>query len=176
MKKILSVLSAALILLSLTACGGSARGQTVNFQGISMDIPKDWKAEKSNSDDYAVYKKLNSKGHDYKLQFSDKFSLLETFNNDLERAGAFFLEVTEDDASYKDPSEPVAGKLGGKYDMHVIDCTLCVINPSKDGWEAEYPCKLVRVYMEGHDVEIRFSSEKGDFGAFDAALAAATCS
>lgn len=173
MKRVFAVLLAAVMLFSLTACGGASR-QTVSFQGISMEIPKAWKAEKRNSEDYAIYEKKNAKGHDYKLQLTESFGLLETFDNDLERAGAFFLEVTGDNASYENPSAPVAGKLGGVYDMHTIECVYKMINPMKGG-EASYPCKLIRVYMGDHDVEIQFSSEKGDFEAFDAAIASAVC-
>lgn len=173
MKKAVAILILALTLFSLTACGSSS-GRAISFQGISMSIPSAWKPEKSNSDDYAVYTKSNAKGHDYKLMLQKTFGLLDTFGNDLDKAGAFFKEVTEDDASYQNPSDPVAGKFGGKYDMHTIECTYHVINPLKDG-DTSYPCKLIRVYMGDHDVEIRFSSEKGDFEAFDAAIAAAVC-
>lgn len=172
MKKIISVLLVAAFVLALSACGNGSR--TIAFQGISMNIPSAWKADKSNKDDYAIYEKKNAKGHDYKLCLTKTFGLLETFDNDMERAGAFFKEVTEDDASYQDPSDPVTGKFGGKYDMHVIECTYHMINPLKGG-DAAYPCKLIRVYMGDHDIEIRFSSEKGDFEAFDAAIAAAVC-
>lgn len=176
MKKAISILIIVVIVLSLTACmGDSSAGQTITFQGITLNIPKNWKADKYNSEDYAVYEKKNSSGHEYKLQFMDTFGLLDTFDNDMDRAGDFFKEVTEDDASYRNPSDPVAGKLDGKYNMHIIECTFCVINPSKDGKEAKYPCKLVRIYMGDHDVEIQFSSAEGDFEAFDTALANATC-
>lgn len=173
MKKLIPVLVAVVFAFALTACSGGGGTQTVSFQGITMEIPSSWKADKSNDDKYATYEQQNKKGHDYKLQFYDTFSLLDTF--DMKGAAKFFKEVTEDNASYENPSEPVAGKLGGKYDMHVIDCTLCLINPQAENGEAKYPCKLVRVYMDGHDVEIQFSALEGDFEAFEAALEGAIC-
>lgn len=172
MKKIIPVLVAAILAFSLTACGGGGT-QKVSFKGITMEIPANWKADKYNKEDYATYKKTNALGHDYQLQFYDTFSLLDSF--DLDGAAKFFKEITEDNASYEDPSEPVAGKLGGKYDMHIIDCTLCYINPTSANGEAKYPCKLIRVYMDGHDVEIQFSAADGDFEAFNAALEGAVC-
>ena len=176
MKKIISAVLAMVMVLSLAACGsGPSAGQTITFQGITMNIPKNWKVQKKTlSDDYAIYEKTNAKGHDYKLLLTDTFGLLDIYGGDMERAGASFKETTEDDASYLNPSDPVAGKFAGKYDMHVIDCTYHVLNPLKGG-EAEYPCKLIRIYMDGHDVKIHFSSEKGDFDAFDAAIAGAVC-
>lgn len=176
MKKLSIILIVILCSLTLAACSGNSSSfQSITFQGITMQIPNNWKAEKSTlSDNYAVFEKKNLKGHDYKLQFTDTFSLLESFNGDLEKAGDFFKEVTEDDASYLNPSDPIPGKFAGKYDMHMIDCVYSVINPSKGG-KAEYPCKLLRIYMEGHDIKIQFSSEKGDFKTFDTAIAGAVC-
>lgn len=174
MKRLVSLLLAMLLILSLIACG--AQSQTITFQGITMEIPKSWKADKHTlSESYALYEKQNLTGHDYKLLLTDTFGLLETYGGNMENAGAFFKEVTEDDASYKNPSDPVAGKFAGKYDMHTIECLYCVINPTKGG-EAEYPCKLVRIYMGDHDVIIQFSAEKGDFTEFDASIANAVCS
>ena len=177
MKKLIAALLVVAMVLALCACGSSSSGkQTITFQGISMNIPKDWKAEKKTlSDRYAIYEKKNASGHEYKLQLTDTFGLLDTFGGDMEKAGAFFKEVTEDDATYLNPSDPVAGKFAGKYDMHMLDCTYHVVNLDKGG-HADYPCKLIRIYMGSHDVILQFSSEKGDFEAFEAAVASATCS
>ena len=176
MKKIITVVLLVMMVFSLTACGGeSSGGQNITFQGITMNIPKNWKAEKKTlSDKYAIYEKTNATGHDYKLMLMDNFSLLNTFGGDMEKAGAFFKEVTEDDASYLNPSDPVSGRFADKYDMHTIDCTYHVVNLIKGG-EAEYPCRLIRIYMGDHDVVMHFSAEKGDFEAFEAAIASAIC-
>lgn len=175
MKRFITLLLAVLIVLPLVSCAGGTGTRTVKFQGITMKIPSMWKPEKRTlADNYAVYEKPNVLGHEYKLMLMDVFSLLGTFGGDLERAGAFFKEVTEDDASYVDVSDPVAGRFADRYDMHTIECTYHVLNPLKGG-EAEYPCKLIRIYMDGHDVEIRFTSEEGDFEVFDEIIAAAVC-
>lgn len=176
MKRLLTVFIAAAVLLSFISCGKSDSGkQTIGFCGITMEIPASWKPDdRTISDDYAIYQKLNYTGHDYKLQFMKTFSLLGTFNGDLERTGAFFKETAEDDASYLNPSDPVAGKFAGVYDMHTIECLYHVINLTT-GKEIEYPCKLIRVYMDDYDVVIQFSAKKGDFEAFDAAVSAAVC-
>ncbi|MCQ2547210.1 MAG: hypothetical protein MJ161_06675 [Clostridia bacterium] len=176
MKKIVIALLAVILVFGLTACGGGSGGtQEVSFQGITMEIPLAWKAEKDTlSDDYAIYEQLNKEGHDYRLLMQDTFGLLETFGGDMDGAGKFFKEVTEDDASYSDVSDPVAGKFGD-YDMHTITCTLNMLNPTKDDLQAKYPCKLIRIYMGDHDVELEFSAQEGDFEAFDQAFEAATC-
>lgn len=59
MKKFSLFLFVAVCSFIFAACGGgSDKKQTVEFQGITMDIPADWKAEKSTlSDDYARYGK-----------------------------------------------------------------------------------------------------------------------
>lgn len=177
MKKIVIALMAMALVLGLTACGGGSGGtQEVSFQGINMTIPSEWKAEESTlDDDYAVYEKLNKEGHDYRLVMMDSFGLLDTYGGDMDKAGAFFKEVTEDNASYTDVSDPVAGKFAGKYDMHTIDCQLNMLNPDKDDLQAEYPCKLIRIYMGDHDVEIEFSAQEGDFDVFEQAFSEATC-
>lgn len=177
MKKTLLILIAVIGTLLLAACGGGGGTQTIEFQGITMEIPSNWKAEESTlSDDYAIYEKKNSKGHEYKLMLTDTFGLMDDGTYDLETAGAFFKEVTEDNASYSDPSDPVAGTFAGKYDMHTIECTYNMTGISKDGAkEVSYPCKLIRIYMGDHDVELQFSTVDADFEAFDNAVAGATC-
>ncbi len=176
MKKFLPILAAVTLIFILAACsGGSGGKQTISFQGITMEIPSNWKAEKSTlSDDYAIYEKSSSEGHEYKLMLTDTFGLLDGDSYTLEEAGAFFKEVTEDNASYSNPSDPVPGTFAGKYDMHTIDCTYNMFSISKGG-ENSYPCKLIRIYMGDHDVEIQFSTENGDFEMFDAAIAGAVC-
>jgi hypothetical protein len=170
MKKIFIFLLAAVCAFALAACGGgSTKTQEIEFQGIKMNIPADWKAEKSTlSDDYAVYEKSGNK-----LLLTDTFGLMDDGTYDLEAAGKFFKEVTEDDASFSNPSDPVAGKLAGKYDMHTINCDYNVLNVIRG--EVSYPCKRIRIYMGDHDVEIMFSSKDGDFEAFDKAIAEAVC-
>ena len=110
MKKCFVFFAVVMIVFILAACGGGSSGnQTISFQGFTMDIPSSWKAEESTlSDDYAVYEKKDSKGHANKLLLMDTFGLLDGGDYDLQRAGEFFKEVTEDDASYSDPSDPVA--------------------------------------------------------------------
>lgn len=176
MKKGFLLLMAMIGAVLLTACGGGSGGtQTIVFQGITMEIPANWKVEKSTlSDSYAIYEKSGSKGHEYKLLLTDTFGLLDDGSYDLERAGAFFKEVTEDNASFSDPSEPVAGKFAGKYDMHTIECTYNMLSASTGG-TVSYPCKRIRIYMGDHDVELQFSTKDGDFEAFDAAVAGAVC-
>ena len=176
MKKVFVLLIAAASMVLLAACGsGSSSTQTIVFQGITMEIPSNWKVEKSTlSDDYAIYEKSGSKGHEYKLLLMDTFGLMDDGSYDLERAGAFFKEVTEDNASYSDPSDPVAGKFAGKYDMHTIECSYNMRSVSSGGI-VSYPCKLIRIYMGDHDVELQFSTKEGDFEAFDAAVAGAVC-
>ena len=165
---------ALIFALSFTACG-SGGTQEISFQGINMEIPAAWKAEKETlSEDYAVYEELNKVGHDYRLVLSDTFGLMEKMES-LEDAGAFFKEVTEDNASYSDVGETVPGKFAGKYDMHTIECTYHALNPMEEDRESDYPCKLIRIYMGDHDVEIEFSTAEGDFAAFDQAISNATC-
>ena len=175
MKKLAVALMAVILVFSFAACGGGSGGtQEVSFQGITMEIPSAWKAEESTlSDDYVIYEQKNKEGHDYRLLMQDTFGLLETYGGDMEKAGAFFKEVTEDDASYSDVSDPVAGKFGD-YDMHTISCKLNMLNPDKEDLKATYPCKLIRIYMGDHDVEIEFSAQEGDFEAFDQAFDAAS--
>lgn len=176
MKKALVMIIAMISVTLLAACGsGSAGTQKIEFQGITLEIPSNWKAEKSTlSDDYAIYEKSGSKGHAYKLLLMDTFGLMDDGSYDLEGAGAFFKEVTEDNASYSDPSDPVAGTFAGKYDMHTIECKYNMRSASTGG-EVSYPCKLIRIYMGDHDVELQFSTKDGDFEAFDAAVAGAVC-
>ncbi|RYQ27395.1 hypothetical protein PG2019B_1598 [Bifidobacterium pseudolongum subsp. globosum] len=172
MKKMIVCLITLIIILSLSAC--SSGTQKISFQGINMEIPASWKADKhSISEDYAIYEALNKKGHDYRLLLNDTFELLDK-SEDLEDAGDFFKEVTEDNASYSDVGEPVAEKLADKYDMHIIDCTYHAHNPLEDDGESDYPCKLIRIYMGDHDVEIEFITANGDFEAFDEAIANAS--
>ncbi len=175
MKKLLILLLAAVSAFVLAACGGgSSKPQAIEFQGITMNIPGDWKVEKSTlSEDYAVYEKSGKDGLEYKLLLLDTFGLREDDTYDMEAAGKFFKEVTEDDASFSNPSDPVAGKLAGKYDMHTINCDYNVLNVIRG--EVSYPCKRIRIYMGDHDVEIMFSSKDGDFEAFDKAIAEAVC-
>lgn len=174
MKRVLVLLLTVVCTFSFAACGGSDKTQTIEFQGITMNIPAKWKAEESTlSDTYAVYEKTGKSGLEYQLLLMDTFGLMEDDLYDLEGAGAFFKEVTEDDASYSDPSDPVAGTFAGKYDMHTIDCTFNVLNVLEG--EKSYPCKLIRIYMGDHDVEIRCCSESGDFEAFETAITEAVC-
>lgn len=175
MKKALVLFMALLGAVLLAACGGGSGGtQTIVFQGITMEIPANWKLEESTADeDYAIYEKSGSKTHEYKLLLTNTFGLMDDGTYDLERAGEFFKEVTEDDASFSDPSDPVAGTFAGKYDMHTIECYYNM-NSVTQG-EISYPCKLIRIYMGDHDVELRFSTADGDFEAFDAAVAGAVC-
>ena len=174
MKRLLSALLAAFCVFMLASCsGGSGGTQTIEFQGITMNIPAKLKVEESTlSDDYARY---GTSGKDGKkeLLLTDTFGLRDDGTYDMERAGKFFKEVTEDDASFSEPSDPVAGTFAGKYDMHTIDCTYHVINATKG--EMTYPCKLIRIYMGDHDVEIRYVTEDGDFEAFDIAVSEAVC-
>ena len=175
MKKAFVLLLSMICAAFLAACGGGGGTQTVEFQGITMEIPSSWKVEKSTlSEDYAIYEQSGSKGHQYKLLFFDTYGLMDDGTYDLEAAGAFFKEVTEDDASYSDPSDPVAGKFAGKYDMHTIECKFNMKSITQGG-TVSYPCKLIRIYMGDHDVELRFSTAEGDFEAFDTAVAGAKC-
>lgn len=176
MKKALVWITAVISAVLLAACGGGNSGsQTIEFQGITMEIPSSWKAEQSTlSDDYAIYEQSSSQGHASKLLLTSTSGLMEDGSYDLERAGAFFKEVTEDDASYSDPSDPVAGTFAGKYDMHTIECQYNMKSASTGG-TVSYPCKLIRIYMGDHDVKMQFSSKDADFEAFDAAVAGAVC-
>lgn len=176
MKKTLILMLTIISALMIAACGGGGN-QTIEFQGITMEIPSDWKVEESTlSDDYAIYEKSSKNGHEYKLLLTDNFGLMEDGTYDLEAAGAFFKEVTEDNASYSDPSDPVAGKFAGKYDMHTIECKYNMTGISKDGAkEVSYPCKLIRIYMGDHDVVMQFSTVDADFEAFDTAVSEASC-
>lgn len=178
MKKIVVTIMALALMFAFTACGGSAPSgnQEITFQGITMEIPAAWELEEDTAaDDYAVYEQKSKEGHAYRLTLQDTFGLLDTYHGDLDAAGAELKVFAEDDASYSDVGDPVAGKLAGKYDMHVITCTYNMINPTAEDAEAHYPCKLVRIYMGDHDVEMIFSTAEGDFDAFDAAIEAATC-
>ena len=173
MKKIIIGILSLTLVFGLTACGFGGT-QEISFQGFNMEIPASWKAEsRTLSDDYAVYKKTNLTGQDFQLVLQDTFSLLQY--GDLDSAGASFKEFTEDDASYTDVSEPVAGTFAGKYDMHIIECTYHAINVTEDDGESDYPCKLIRIYMDGHDVIIEFITADGAFEAFDEALTNAVC-
>ena len=61
MKKMIVCLITLIIILSLSAC--SSGTQKISFQGINMEIPASWKADKhSISEDYAIYETLNKKG------------------------------------------------------------------------------------------------------------------
>ncbi|MBQ0018598.1 MAG: hypothetical protein KBS63_05300 [Clostridiales bacterium] len=172
-KCVIAFMIALICVLCFTSCGGS---QEISFQGFKMNIPSAWKADKVTlSEEYAIYEKLNAKGHDYRLLLNDTYGLLPKCSEGMKEAGAFFKEVTEDDASYSDVSEPVAGKFAGKYDMHVLTCKYHAINPMEESGESVYPCKLVRIYMGDHDVEIEFCAAEGDFESFDEAIQTAVC-
>lgn len=173
MKKYLIFVLLAICALALSACGDEGdKAQTIEFQGITMDIPADLKVEESTlSEEYALYE--TSKDGKRQLLLTDTFGLRDDGTYDMKKAGEFFKEVTEDNATFSDPSDPVAGTFAGKYDMHTIDCTYNVINVTEG--EKSYPCKLIRIYMGDHDVEMRFVSESGDFEAFDAAVEGASC-
>lgn len=175
MKKITTCALLLVIALALCACGANGT-QKISFQGITMEIPSSWKAEKNTlADDYAKYEQFNKIGHDYQLLLQDTYGLLPTYDGDLERAGAFFKEVTEDDASYSDVSDPVAGTFAGKYDMHTINCTYHALNPMEEDGESDYPCKLIRIYKGDRDVKMEFCAKEGDFEAFDKAVENAVC-
>lgn len=168
MKKTIAAIGTLLVMLSLTACGSST--QSITFQGITMDIPSNWKASSINSEESASYEK-----GDDELHLMDTFDLMQ-YHDTLEETGEAFKEFAEDDATYEDVSDPVPGKLGGKLDMHTIECTYHARLVTMKGLdETSYPCKLLRVYIGGHDVVIRYVSPKGDFKAFDAAIASANC-
>lgn len=175
MKKVLVLITAVIGAVLLAACGGgSGKTQTIVFQGITMEIPANWKLEESTADeDYAIYEKSGSKSHEYKLLLTNTFGLMDDGSYDLERAGEFFKEVTDDDASFSDPSDPVAGTFAGKYDMHTIECHYNMHSVTQG--EISFPCKRIRIYMGDHDVVMQFSTAEGDFEAFDAAVAGATC-
>ncbi len=175
MKKALVLLMAVISAVLLASCGGGNGGtQKIVFQGITMEIPANWKLEKSTADeDYAIYEKSGSKTHEYKLLLTNTFGLMDDGSYDLERAGEFFKEVTEDNASFSDPSDPVAGTFAGKYNMHTIECYYNMHSATQG--EISFPCKRIRIYMGDHDVELQFSTKDGDFEAFDAAVAGAVC-
>lgn len=176
MKKHIIVLMTIVIgMFALSACGGgSNKTQTIEFQGITMEIPANWEAEESTlSDDYAIYEDSGKDGLEYQLLLTDTFGLREDDQFDMARAGEYFKEFTEDDATFTDPSDPVAGTFADKYDMHTIDCTYNANSVTKG--EVSHPCKLIRVYMGDHDVEIRFVAADGNFEAFDAAIEGAVC-
>ncbi len=168
LKKLFSAIGIAFVMLSLAACGSST--QSITFQGITMDIPSNWKASSINSEESASYEK-----GDDELHLMDTFDLMQ-YHDTLEETGEAFKKFAEDDATYEDVSDPVPGKLGGKLDMHTIECTYHARLVTMNGLdETSYPCKLIRVYIGGHDVKIRFVSPKGDFKAFDEAIASANC-
>lgn len=170
MKKIASFILLAAFAFAFAACGTGGT-QEVEFQGFTMEIPSSWKAQKETlSEEYAIYENLNKKGHDYRLLLDETYGLLPKCEGDLEEAGAFMKKVTEDNASYSDVQEPVAGKFAGKYDMHIIKCRYHAINLMEEDAESDYPCKIIRIYMGERDVEIEFITAEGDFEAFDSAV------
>ncbi len=165
-KRIIPLLALLLLVLSIGASAASK--QTITFQGITMDIPSNWKASSYNDEKHVTYE-----NGDDELTLRDVYDLRK-YHETLEEAGAAFKQFAEDNATYEDVSDPVPGKIDGKVDMHTIDCTYHAMLISVFGsGETNYPCKYARVYLGGHDVEIRFVSKKGDFKDFDEAIATA---
>ncbi len=133
MRRIVALTCVLLLSLGLAACGGGEGGgeagtqdmgktQTITFQGITMEIPASWKAEDVTlSDDHAIYEELSLNGSKYKLDLrSFENFYLNDPEDSLESAATYFKQSIEDDASFRDVGDPVAGKLADTYDMHTI--------------------------------------------------------